>query len=186
MEHSPDVIRLIDEQVARVRSRWPETRFAIRSGRIAIALLIALGAYWLGSSGSEALDKPLAALTLRDLAALIFYMVLAFVLTGFAFYVAFGKGPPAPQVNDCGLRRQAESTVLRRLARRSFDAAQMEAERRRAAHWYRHGKVIGILFDPTIQRRHWWAPFAAIVGTTLASIGVMFAVAYVYRYMVGM
>jgi hypothetical protein len=183
MDHSPEVQRLIHVEVERLRSRSSlsrttasavnaVTRLFIRASRIGLGLVLVFGAYWLGSLGNEALDKPFAVLTLRDVAGLVFYFIGALVIGLWAFAVAFGEGPEAPRTDAYVLQSQAEATVLQRLERQRLESAEAEAEKVRIGRWYRYGKLVGLLFDPTLAKRHRWVPWvAALVG-----YGLLFAI----------
>jgi hypothetical protein len=186
-EYSAEVEGLIAKEIARLRMkpRWDvafETlgngvgRFLIRSARVAAGVLLGLVSLWLLDAAGESLDKPFAALTLRDLAKLIFFCVLGLWALGGAFGVAFGAAPKreALSVNDDrALREKATHIVLRRLQSEGAIADELKKQADRAARWYRHGKVIGVLFDPTLAKRHPWVPIVAVVlgyGLLLAFI----------------
>lgn len=174
METDSAVQTLIDEELDRIRRKpsWSRAldrasyqfgRVAIRIFRITFGALLAFGAYWLLDSGSAALDMPFTTLTLRDIGKLVFSVILGLLLGGWAFQAAFGEGPKQPHQDD-QLRDRAKTAVLSRLELQRREAATADAEKKRVAKWYRHGKFIGMLFDPSIARRNRWLPWVAIVG----------------------
>ena len=175
-------------QVQAVQSSDAITGALLRALRIAAGIAMLYGAYLVASWGWPAIDKPFAALTIRDLCALVGGIGMACFLVPSAFTVAFGERAKAASRT---VEERARSNVMETLQTKAREAAQaqaaeaqqrerVEAERIQVARWYSRGKWIGILFDPAIARKHPWLPFAAIVVAyaciVLFAVGVPFLV----------
>lgn len=135
------------------------SRIVVRSVRILFGLTLAAVALWLGSIAAAILDKPLAALTLGNLLQLIVAVLAATAAALSALAAAFGEAATRPN-----LRAQIDAAVRQRAERESAEAAHIAVQQSRAARWYRHGRLVGLLFDPTLAKRHKWLPWVAVIG----------------------
>ncbi|HEX7687712.1 MAG TPA: hypothetical protein VF453_08395 [Burkholderiaceae bacterium] len=133
----------------------------LRLVRLAVGGGLLWGAYEAAAWGWPALDKPFAALTIRDLLTLVLGLALAAMLAPSALAVAFGAGSKTPQPS---IEDAARGNVMHRLKMQEREAATQQAERARLASWYSRSKWLGVLFDPSIARKHRWLPFVAVLG----------------------
>ena len=137
-------------QLARSAGYWAK-RIAVRAMRILTGLALSAVALWCGSIVAAALGTPLAALTLGGIFLLIVAALGALVAGLAAIAAAFGEAPSRPD-----LRARADAAARQQL--------ELAAEQERVAHWYRHGRLVGLLLDPTLAKRHTWLPWVSVIG----------------------
>lgn len=184
MDKSNSRERRVEQELARLRSqnpRWQATqysveRFFIRLLRIVAGLALAGVAIYLYESASAKTDIAFAALTIKDLAVILFGFggALAFIVG--AFQAAFGEAPQRHQRTEATLRSQAESVVSAKERQEAEEAKVVAQESERVAAWYRRGRLLGLLFDPGLARRHRWLPFVALLAA-FAILGAVILVA---------
>ncbi len=122
--------------------------------RIGCGSILAVFAFWCGSVVIDALGTSLGALTLGRLLGAVLAAPGGVAAGLAAFAVAFGEAPPRPD----SYTRAAE-TIRLQLEQERIE----EAERSRVdAAYKKHGKIVGMLFDTTLAKRHKWLPFAAV------------------------
>jgi hypothetical protein len=132
----------------------------VRSLRILAGIVLLCVAYSCAAWGWPAVDKPLAALTLGDLFALVAGLAIAATLSTWALAAAFGAGPVEASPDVDALARR---NVLADWQAQAEEAARAEAERAQLARWYRLGNLVGRFFDPSIARKLRWRPFVAVL-----------------------
>lgn len=86
-------------------------RIVIRTLRIAVGFALAVGALWSGSEALTMTDKPLGSLSLADLARLVGFGYLTFLLLTWAGKCAFGSYDVAEGWRE-DLERQARANIL--------------------------------------------------------------------------
>ena len=136
-------------------------RFFVRIVRIGAGLVLVLLAVYSCSTASAKTDIPFAALTLADLAAVVIGYVAAVALLVWACQVAFGEAQRTVRASDATLRAEAESRVAAREQQTAAEAARATQEEERIAAKYQRSKLLGLLFDPGVAKRHKWLPWVA-------------------------
>ena len=180
MDNSNSRERRVELELQRLRSQSPRwqaaqhivERFFTRMLRVVAGLALAGVAIYLYEIASAKTDIAFAALTIKDLAVVLFGFGGALAFIVWAFQVAFGEAPQPQQRTESALRSQAESVVSAKEREEATDATTIAQESERIAVWYRRGRLLGLLFDPGLARRHRWLPFVAV----LAAFAVLAAV----------
>jgi hypothetical protein len=186
MDKSNSRERRVEAELERLRSQSPRwqtaesfvERFFTRLLRIVAGLALAGVAMNLFDSASSKTDIAFAALTLKDLAAVLFGSGGGLAFTVWAFQVAFGDAPQRQQRTEATLRAQAESAVYAKEREEASEATAIAQESDRVAAWYRRGRLLGMLFDPSLARKHTWLPLVAV----LVAIAVLAAVIFVTNW----
>ena len=179
MDNSNSRERRVELELQRLRSQSPRwqaaqysvERFFTRTLRIVAGLALAGVAIYLYEIASAKTDIAFAALTIKDLAGVLFGFGGALAFIVWAFRVAFGEAPQRQQRTEATLRSQAESVVSAKEREEAAEATAIAQESEGVAVWYRRGRLLGLLFDPGLARRHRWLPFVA----RLASFAVLAA-----------
>lgn len=136
-------------------------RFLIRSGRIAVGLLLAIVTLWIAAEAIDLLGRPFAAASLFSLAGGLFLGYLAFLAGSLALGVAFGEAPTREE------HEEQRRTEAERVAATIKAAATKEAEQREEMQSLPLWKQA--LFDPTFARRRPGA-FALVAAIGFAAI----------------
>lgn len=180
MPNESQVQHAVDAELEGLANAAPIAKFARRIGdlasrvlirivRLLIGLALAAAALWCGSVVIDLFAKPIAALTLGNLVQVALALVGAFAAGIGAFVVAFG-----PAASDSDSRSRVKGKVRERLRQQETEAAEVASLQRKAEKWYRHGRIVGLLFDASLAKRRRWLPFVSVV-TAYAVLGLIFA-----------
>ena len=136
-------------------------RLIVRILRVAAGFALILLAVYSCSEANTKSSISLASLTLADLASMLLGYGAAIALTVGAFQAAFGEGPRPDRTSEASLRIEAERRVADREQQFAVEAARAAHEEERIAAKYRRSRLLGLLFDPGIAKRHKWLPWVA-------------------------
>jgi hypothetical protein len=165
--------KLIDDEVQRILAQqarrqastlYLAQRVLYRFARVGLGLFLGLLGLWFLAAAIDLTGKPLGAMTLRDLFMLLVQSLAGVALMGTALTVAFGalkSDYESPQE----LRARAERLVDEKLRQAKLNAEKIDSEQRESEKWYRHGKLVGLLFDKQLEKRHPWLPWVAVPAT---------------------
>jgi hypothetical protein len=149
MKSDLEIQALIDLEVERISSASPLVKvirkteerarnFFSRVIRIAVGLLLAALAVWLGSVAASILSTPFSELTLGNVILLLVVSVLTFIVALTAIGVSFGASESKPSV-----RAQAESIVRNRLESERARDLEVNELQDTSARWDMFGRSIG-------------------------------------------
>lgn len=156
--------RLQSEQIIQLQggtATYRLQRAIVRTLRVASGLVLASLAVYSCSTASAKTDISFASLTLADLGVVLFGYGGAIAFTVWAFHAAFGEAPRIVRMSDTDLRAEAERRVLAQEQQAATEAASAAQEQERIAARYRRSRLIGLLFDPSIAKKHKWLPWVA-------------------------
>lgn len=103
-------------------------RTAIRSARVLAGLALVAASYWVAEPISEITTKPIATLSLADLAGLVVRSLVALWLLAGGWWSAFGEGPSREELRASAIEAVRERQLfVANLAARSSEAQAAQA-----------------------------------------------------------
>ena len=152
-----EIARLANESqpIKQLRSaHYLTIRVGIRTVRVLAGAALAVLSLWCISIVVEIFRIPIASLTITNVLVGVAAVVGTLIGISLAFAVAFGPPPQRPE-----LREIAECTAREQL--------ELEEEEAKVAHLYRRGRILGILRDPTLEKRRPWVYVVAVAACYL-------------------
>jgi hypothetical protein len=137
-------------------------RVFIRAFRIAAGIALIILASYSCSTANGKTDIPFASLTLADIGVVLIGYAIAVALAVWSFRVALGAPPQISRTSDKDLRAEAEGRIAMREQQEISRAAREAQEEQLIAKRYERSKLMGLLSDPGLSKRHKWLPWVAV------------------------
>jgi hypothetical protein len=123
------------------RFQYQFGRLFVRTARVIVGAVLGFVAYWIGTFTTDIIHRPIASLSIADIAEVVLCAIAALGLFCAAFLIAFG-----------GFKSPASAYDFMGEARRRVH--ERTAERERLAKYYAKSRFWGILHDPKLGQKN--------------------------------
>lgn len=127
MDSAADFERQVQSEIARLREDpvWKSRRVAIRLARVLAGFTLIAASFWVAEPIPHIAAKPIATLSLADIAGLVVRLLAAFWLLAGGFWTAFGEAPSREDLRAKAVEAVEERQLfIARLAAKSPETAR--------------------------------------------------------------